>query len=37
MTDLLEKGFLLGLGILTVTKEKAEKIVEELVRICHGQ
>ena len=32
MKELLEKGFHLGLGILTVTKEKAEKIVEELIQ-----
>jgi polyhydroxyalkanoate synthesis regulator phasin len=31
MTSLFEKGYLLGLGIFTVTKERAEKIVEDLI------
>lgn len=30
MTSLLEKGFLAGLGLLSMTREKAQKIVEEL-------
>jgi len=31
MTDLFEKGLYMGLGILTVTKEKAEKLIADLV------
>jgi polyhydroxyalkanoate synthesis regulator phasin len=30
MTSLLEKGFLVGIGLLSMTREKAQKIVEEL-------
>ena len=30
MTSLLEKGFLAGIGLLSMTREKAQKIVEEL-------
>ncbi len=32
MRDLIEKGFLVGLGALTLTREKAQSIVEELVK-----
>jgi len=31
MTDIFEKGLYLGLGALSVTREKAEKIISELV------
>jgi polyhydroxyalkanoate synthesis regulator phasin len=31
MADLFEKGLYMGLGILTVTKEKAEKLIQDLV------
>jgi len=30
MKTLLEKGFLAGLGLLSMTREKAEKVIEEL-------
>jgi polyhydroxyalkanoate synthesis regulator phasin len=30
MKTLLEKGFLAGLGLLSMTREKAQKVVEEL-------
>lgn len=30
MTSLLEKGFLAGIGLLSMTREKAQKIVDEL-------
>ena len=30
MTSLLEKGFLAGIGLLSMTREKAEKIIDEL-------
>jgi polyhydroxyalkanoate synthesis regulator phasin len=30
MKTLLEKGFLAGIGLLSMTREKAQKIVEEL-------
>ena len=32
MIDLIKKGVLLGLGILAMTKEKAEEIVDELIQ-----
>lgn len=32
MRDLIEKGFLVGLGALTLTREKAQSLVEELVK-----
>lgn len=32
MLDLIEKGLLIGLGALTLTRERAQKIVEELVK-----
>ena len=32
MESLFEKAFLAGLGLLDLTREKAEKIVEELVK-----
>ena len=32
MFDLFKKGVLMGLGALTITKEKAEQIVDELVK-----
>ncbi len=32
MRDLIERGFLIGLGALTLTREKAEKIVEDLIK-----
>ena len=31
MDTFLEKGFFLGLGAYTLTKEKAEKIIDELI------
>ena len=31
MTDYLRKGFLAGLGLAALTKEKLEKVVEDLV------
>lgn len=31
MTGLVEKGFLLGLGFLALTRERAEKVVEDLI------
>ena len=30
MTTLLEKGFLAGIGLLSMTREKAEKLIDEL-------
>lgn len=30
MKTLLEKGFLAGIGLLSMTREKAEKIIDEL-------
>ena len=30
MTSLLEKGFLAGIGLLSMTREKAQKVIEEL-------
>ena len=30
MKTLLEKGFLAGIGLLSMTREKAQKIIEEL-------
>ena len=30
MTSLFEKGFLAGIGLLSMTREKAQKIVDEL-------
>ncbi len=32
MSTLLEKGILVGLGLLSMTREKAQKIVEELTQ-----
>lgn len=32
MFDLFKKGVLMGLGAVTITKEKAEQIVDELVK-----
>ena len=32
MFDLLEKSFILGLGALTVTKNTAEKFVDEAIK-----
>lgn len=32
MFDLFKKGVLMGLGAITITKEKAEQIVDELVK-----
>ena len=32
MTSLLEKGLLAGLGLLSMTREKAEKVIDELSR-----
>jgi polyhydroxyalkanoate synthesis regulator phasin len=32
MRELIEKGFLIGLGALTLTREKAQSIVDELVK-----
>ncbi|MDA8235850.1 MAG: hypothetical protein M0Z31_13830 [Clostridia bacterium] len=31
MLDLFKKTFFMGMGVLSLTKEKAEKLVEELV------
>ena len=30
MTTLLEKGFLAGIGLLSMTREKAQEVIEEL-------
>jgi len=30
MKSLLEKGFLAGIGLLSMTREKAQKVIEEL-------
>ena len=30
MTNLLEKGFLAGIGLLSMTREKAQKVIDEL-------
>ena len=30
MTSLIEKGLLAGLGLLSMTREKAEKVIDEL-------
>jgi polyhydroxyalkanoate synthesis regulator phasin len=30
MASILEKGFLAGIGLLSMTREKAQKVVEEL-------
>ena len=30
MTTLLEKGFLAGIGLLSMTREKAQKLIDEL-------
>ncbi len=35
MLDIVKKTLLLGLGVASLTKEKAEKIVDELVK--HGE
>lgn len=32
MIDLLKKGILMGLGAITITKEKAEHLVDELIK-----
>lgn len=32
MIDLLKKGILMGLGAITITKEKAEQLVDELIK-----
>ncbi len=32
MFDLFKKSVLMGLGVITITKEKAEQIVDELVK-----
>ena len=32
MRDLIEKGFLIGLGALTLTRERAQAIVDDLVK-----
>jgi polyhydroxyalkanoate synthesis regulator phasin len=32
MIDLIKKGVFLGLGALTLTKEKAEELVDELIK-----
>jgi len=32
MKDMLHRGFLLGLGALTLTREKTEEVVEDLVK-----
>ena len=34
MFDLLEKSFLLGLGVLSVTKKNAEAFVDEAIKQC---
>lgn len=31
MSDIIEKGFFLGLGALALTREKAEQLVNELI------
>jgi polyhydroxyalkanoate synthesis regulator phasin len=31
MTNLVEKGFLLSLGLLALTRDRAEKVVEDLI------
>ena len=31
MADLLERGLYLGLGVFTLTKERAEQVIEDLV------
>ncbi len=30
MTSIFEKGFLVGLGLLSMTREKAQQVIEEL-------
>jgi polyhydroxyalkanoate synthesis regulator phasin len=30
MTSLFEKGFLVGIGLLSMTREKAQQVIEEL-------
>jgi polyhydroxyalkanoate synthesis regulator phasin len=32
MASLLEKGFLAGIGLLSMTREKAQKVIDELTR-----
>jgi len=32
LLDLMKKGFLAGVGALTMTKERAEELVEEMVK-----
>jgi len=32
MTSLLEKGLLAGIGLLSMTREKAEKVIDDLSR-----
>lgn len=32
MLDLLKKGYLMGLGAVTLTREKAEQIVDDLIK-----
>lgn len=32
MKSLLEKGFLAGIGLLSMTREKAQKVIEELTQ-----
>ncbi len=32
MTSLLEKGFLAGIGLLSMTREKAQKVMDELTQ-----
>lgn len=32
MLDLIRKGVLMGLGAITITKEKAEEVVDELIK-----
>ena len=32
MKTLIEKGFLAGIGLLSMTREKAEKVIDELSR-----
>jgi polyhydroxyalkanoate synthesis regulator phasin len=32
MKTLLEKGFLAGIGLLSMTREKAQKVIEELTQ-----